>query len=62
MNIKQAQEQAQENVMSKLDHPANDRRRQAVAWLARQLAWERTLDALRTAPADEAKPAVARAA
>jgi hypothetical protein len=47
--------------MSTLDHPSNDRRRQAVAWLARQLAWERTLDALRRAP-EAVQPPVARAA
>jgi hypothetical protein len=48
--------------MSKLQHPSNDRRRQAVAWLARQLAWERTLDALRQAPEGRERTEVPRAA
>jgi hypothetical protein len=48
--------------MSKLQHPTNDRRRQAVNWLARQLAWERTLDALRQAPEGRERHGVARAA
>jgi hypothetical protein len=48
--------------MSKLEHPTNDRRRQAVAWLARQLAWERTLDALRATPVASEQPDIARAA
>jgi hypothetical protein len=48
--------------MSKLQHPSNDRRRQAVAWLARQLAWERTLDALRDTSVSSEQPDIARAA
>jgi hypothetical protein len=47
--------------MSNLQHPSNDRRRQALEWLARQLAWERTLEGLRHPPA-VADAAVPRAA
>ena len=42
--------------------PRPDERNQAVAWMARQLRWEKTLAALRTGREAERAPATSRQA